>query len=562
MSEDTIPQFNLVDSPWIKVQKTAGELELVSLEQLFREGYSITKLAHESALEDSAMLAFLEPILLRSSFFHFADAEDFDLAAFGTEARRNWIATLREKKVGNFDFVLDYLQHEDIKPYFELFHPKHPFMQVADLHTEKSTFSPVSRILLDSDSDHFSMRAASGKGTLDYADAARKLITVQAYDYSGIKSGAVGDPRVKGGRGYPIGVGWQGATGRVILHGENIFETLLLNLPISRLFEPTINENGEEDFKIANDLPVWEREPFDGAAPRSYPKEITTPTGPCDTLTWQSRRVRLFPKNGQVTGVLVSNGDKASEKFQDGIGCEDPWTGLRYSKNQSKKGQEIWMPLQHNQERTFWRGLDALLVLSPNQGGDEYAPKKPQTIQDLSRYFPHNMKVQVQLVGVVYGNQNAVIESTIDESIPVELALLTDEFPEHTAAILENSQKSMDAAIQLGRFAGSLLEAAGQSYEFQPAATEAVLHRLEKEFRIWLSQVTHEANPQELKESWQKLASSFFKREVENMLIGASSKALIGRIKDDKLISAATAQRACHREFKKIFPLAYEDKTQ
>lgn len=61
MSEDTIPQFNLVDSPWIKVQKTAGELELVSLEQLFREGYSITKLAHESALEDSAMLAFLEP---------------------------------------------------------------------------------------------------------------------------------------------------------------------------------------------------------------------------------------------------------------------------------------------------------------------------------------------------------------------------------------------------------------------------------------------------------------------------------------------------------------------
>lgn len=563
MSEDTMPCFNLVDSPWITVQRTNRAIDSISLDQLFREGYSIARLAHESALEDSAILAVAEAILIRAAYFHFAEAEEgFDPESFGTDARRAWVASLREDSPENLTFVLDYLHHEDIKPYFELFHPEHPFMQVANLHTEKGTISPVSRIIFDSESDHFSIRAADGKEALDYAEAARKLITVQAYDYSGIKSGAVGDPRVKGGRGYPIGTGWQGATGRVILHGANIVETLLLNLPITRLFEQTINANGEEDFAIANDLPAWERDPLDGPAPRNYPADVTAPTGPCDVLTWQSRRIRLYPENGKVTGALVSNGDKISEKFQDAIGCEDPWTGLRYSKNQSKKGQEIWMPLQHSQERTFWRGLDALLTLSPHNGGDEHAHKKPQTVDDLNRYFPQDMKVRVQLVGVVYGTHNAVIESTIDESIPVELAFLTDEYPEHKTAILENSQKSMDAAIQMGRFAGALLEAAGQTYEFQPGATEAALHRLEREFRSWLSHVTHEALPQDLKATWQKTANAFFRQEVENMLRGASPKALIGRLKDERLTSAATAQATTYRELKKIFPLAYGETQQ
>ena len=41
------------------------------------------------------------------------------------------------------------------------------------------------------------MRAEKTLKSLSYAEAARRLVTIQAYDYSGIKSGAVGDPRVR-----------------------------------------------------------------------------------------------------------------------------------------------------------------------------------------------------------------------------------------------------------------------------------------------------------------------------------------------------------------------------
>ena len=100
-------------------------------------------------------------------------------------------------------------------------------MQVHDLHTAKGDTKPVSRLVLDSESEYFSQRAEVALKSLSFAEAARYLVTLHAYDYSGIKSGAVGDPRVKGGKGYPLGVGWYGATGKVIVHGANMMETLL-----------------------------------------------------------------------------------------------------------------------------------------------------------------------------------------------------------------------------------------------------------------------------------------------------------------------------------------------
>ncbi|NYN06610.1 type I-E CRISPR-associated protein Cse1/CasA, partial [Salmonella enterica subsp. enterica serovar Typhimurium] len=68
-----------------------------------------------------------------------------------------------------------------------------------------------------------------GRSKLSFAEAARWLVHTQAYDYSGIKPGVEGDPRVKGGKGYPIGTGWSGMTGGTVIRGTTLLETLLLN---------------------------------------------------------------------------------------------------------------------------------------------------------------------------------------------------------------------------------------------------------------------------------------------------------------------------------------------
>src|SRR5699024_5865445 len=122
---------------------------------------------------------------------------------------------------------------------------------------------------------------------------------VHAYDISGIKTGVVGDPRVKGGRGYPIGTGWAGAIGGVMVERDNLWRTLLLNLVPED--HPEILEHSDRD------RPAWE-------APPSLPSEAedvaARPYGPMDLFTWQARRVRLFGDESGVTGVLVANGDK------------------------------------------------------------------------------------------------------------------------------------------------------------------------------------------------------------------------------------------------------------
>ena len=142
------------------------------------------------------------------------------------------------------------------------------------------------------------MRAGNARDSLSYGEAARWLVYAQAYDYSGIKSGAVGDSRVKGGKGYPIGTGWTGMTGGVLVVGENLLDTLILNTCSSALTN-------------SQDRPVWERQP-DGPDTREKVGENAYPQGPSDLLTWQSRRIRLHPVsvlNQQVqeeSGYLLS----------------------------------------------------------------------------------------------------------------------------------------------------------------------------------------------------------------------------------------------------------------
>ena len=176
---------------------------------------------------------------------------------------------------------------------FDLLHPQHPFFQVAGLHTAKDEAAPLNRIVADVPNGEafFSMRQP-GPRHIGFAEAARWLVHAHAFDVSGIKSGAVGDRRVKGGKGYPQGVGWAGNLGGVFAQGSTLRETLLLNLI-----------SADNDFLQVDktDRPVWRRPPV-GPAPIEPDLNEPRPSGPRDLYTWQTRRVRLHHHDGEVTG--------------------------------------------------------------------------------------------------------------------------------------------------------------------------------------------------------------------------------------------------------------------
>jgi hypothetical protein len=171
--------------------------------------------------------------------------------------------------------------------------------------------------------------------TIGFAEAARWLVHCHAFDASGIKSGAKGDDRVKGARGYPIGPGCCGRYGGVYASGENLRETLLLNL--------IATETEYVRFKD-EDRPVWEREPQTAAIERRPGHDDEWPSGrplgPLDLYTWQSRRVRFHFDEDGVTGALVCQGDKMHAANMQLV---EPFTAWRRSPAQEKKlKQPVW----------------------------------------------------------------------------------------------------------------------------------------------------------------------------------------------------------------------------
>ncbi|MGJ4169779.1 type I-E CRISPR-associated protein Cse1/CasA [Corynebacterium jeikeium] len=535
--------FSLLDQPWILTMLTDGSTAELSLREIFDGSHSIASIRGDSPVQDAAIYRLL------LAMYWCAYREELDLAPSEELDMAEWIPERLEAATENQpdDTVLGYLDRYADR--FDLLDAKKPFMQVADLHTSKNATSDVRRIVPDFDDDYFTLRAGDGAISLTFAEAARWLVYIQAYDYSGIKSGAVGDPRVKGGKGFPIGTGWTGAITATIILGSNLPETLALNTTAKVL-------------QAEGDRPVWEREP-DTSAQRLDPanKDGIYPKGPAEILTWQSRRIRLFPENGLITQVLVSNGDRipnANANVKD-----DPMTPYRYSKNKSKKGLDVYYPKPLDAQRTMWRSLEPLIALETDPVYDEKnrAPERPRTIDQLA-YLKENEvdlpeTLDVSMSSVQYGSNSSVVDISISTRIELPLELLPKSAVAERQAVLNLAAATSQAGTMLGSFAGQLFQAAGGDYEFQPAATDTLLAELEPKFSEWMKTLQNSDLEPRLK-AWEMTVRNAVLQHADVLLVGAGPKALIGRIVetngDERFVSAGTVMSWLQKKLREILP--------
>lgn len=515
--------FNLVDRPWIRCSALDGADLVLSLREVFERAAGIGRLAGDTPAQDYAVLRVLLVILWR------AHRDDPRLnGGDAMEMSEWWMDHYQRDTIGDLVHpVVTYLEQHRSR--FDLFDTTAPFMQVADLGTSKGGHDGVRKLIPDAESDYFTMRSGPGLRMLPAPEAARWLIHLQGWNYSGIKSGAVGDERVKGGKGYPIGTGWNGRCGGVVLHGSTLAETLLLNTAPEQVFGADRSE----------DLPVWERQPGTAAA-----RGTAWPTGPCDLLTWQSRRVRLVHEDEQVTGILVTNGDKVELRNQ----FADPMTAYRYSTNQSSKVEPVHMPKAHDPSRTLWRGIEPLLVRQGlTDGPVEVMDKQPATVAWLREMRDEpgaaaQTTVTVELVGMTYGPQDATITAAVHEEMPLRLAVLADADLRAAQALVSAATQTMKAAVAVGRFAGNLSAAAGGEYQFNVGATEALLNQLNEPFKTWLEQFNPGLNLQEQRSQWFDEVNRLAIRHAQVLVRGAGPRGLIGREDaEGRVISAATA---------------------
>lgn len=525
----TAGSFNLVDEPWILVRDLCGARGVASLSQIFERSHEFAGVAGDVPTQAFAITRLLLAIIRRA-------------IAWGDRPVDRWAEIWRNGR-WPLDEVRAYF--ESVESRFDLLHPREPFYQVADLATAKNEFRSLDLLLADvpSGAKYFTTRAGKGTESLELAEAARWLVHCQCYDISGIKSADPRDPRATGGKGYPIGVAWAGQLGGVVFDGANLFETLMLN---------TVLRGPDGEGLRPDDLPVWER-----VQPSCLERDSLVPTGTCDLLTWQSRRIRLIVSDNRAVKVLVCNGDPLESHNRFNTEYMTQW---RYSEPQSKKfGEERFLPRQWAPERALWRGIEALTGDVDDVGGRR--TKAAGTAHWLGRLLGTgvlggDVVIRPHAYGLHYISQSSVVEAAIDDTVQMQLAVMDGDGAARSLAVAA-ADCGRDAVRALSSLAKRLAQAAGGDGEGEWAAAESAGYfLLDHEFRVWLFALG--ADPgDELLDSWQKTVRDNVIREARQLIDDAGQPAWLGRMVSGEWRDSSRDYSLFLGALRKALPYAY-----
>nr|WP_067466091.1 type I-E CRISPR-associated protein Cse1/CasA [Actinomadura macra] len=511
MSSET-PSFDLTRQAWIPVVGADGTSSMVSLREVFVQARTLRRIAGDLPTQDFALIRLLLAIL-----HDVVDGpQDLD------EWEELWSGDLPLSRIH------EYL--DDHHERFDLLHPQTPFLQAPSLHTAKNEVSSLNKIVADvpNGAAYFTMRGR-GAQRLGFAEAARWLVHVQAFDTSGIKSGAIGDPRVKGGRGYPQGVAWAGNLGGVLAVGEDLRETLLLNLIA---FDTTTLRCDPK-----KDRPIWRREVL-AAAPMDEVEAVRRPYGLRDLYTWPSRRVRLHFDERGVHGVVLAYGDALAARNRY---AEEPMTAWRRSPFQEKKLKQaqVYLPRLHDPSRSAWRGLGAL-VAGKAQGFEQRQEAaqivRPRILDWLARLtvegsLPPGFLLRARLIGAVYGTQQSVIDEVIDDEIRMPVVLLHEQDAELGMEAIDAVSDAEKAVGILADLAADLARAAGDAAEpRQEAARGLGFGSLDGPFREWLAALESTDEPRLARATWQRVAHQTIRALGRDLVEAAGPSAWEGRV--------------------------------
>ena len=544
------PEYNLLDEPWIPVRLLDGTIADVGLLELLRRTTEIADLACELPTQSIAIQRLVLAIAYRV-----APPRD----------ARDWVRQWDEG--APTEQMIEYL--ERWRDRFYLFGGRFPFMQVADLRTAKDAVSGLEKLIADvpNGEQFFTTRHGRALACIPPSEAARWLVHAQAYDPSGIRSGAVGDSQVKGGKGYPIGPSWCGHLGLVWLKGKDLDETLVLNLVPAdaaqlRGVESSTEwgacswEDSEAESAVRGDYSLLD--------PSGTPRDISIPR----LLTWHSRRVRLVGNREGITGVVLAQGDKLAPQQMHRYEPQSLW---RYSTPQSKKfKQDVYMPRKYEAGRALWRNLPGTLpTVTTVQGVDkqpkqEFLPSATLSFHyqldnaSIETAYPKVMRIQA--VGVTYGPQEATFEDIYSDELTLSVAVMRVEHEDLSAEIDRQVRLTEEIARHVGNLAANLVRAAGESGDgagdgARDRAKELFFSAVDTDFRTWLTQVDGRESARDAGRRWERSLRQHALDIQAELVRGASSSAIIGRDTGRGYMNVGIAENCFRARLSELLPV-------
>lgn len=310
-----IPHFNLLDEPWLPVRFADGRVCDVGLLELFERAGEIQTLA------ETASPSLIAEYRLLLAITHRALSRAHGL--WKERERARWYREGLPREA-----LCDYLEHW--RERFWLFHPEHPFMQVAALASFEETRDrqkPWMQISLASANGNvpviFDHSCDVAPTSIAPALALRALLGFLQFTPGGLVKVLRDSDRA----------GPLANTAAALPIGATLQQTLCLAL------HPASTQD---------DLPSWERAPVQRGSLLAAP---SLATGANDRYTRLSRAVLLLETDeGQVQWLRFAVGVALGDDSR----APDPMVSYR-------AGSNSLVRLSFSEDRALWRDLPALL---------------------------------------------------------------------------------------------------------------------------------------------------------------------------------------------------------
>lgn len=518
----TDKEFSLIDEPWIRVIDSACKVSEVSLTELFVNAHNYKDLCGELPTQDFAVMRLLLAILHTVFSRYSVSGKPSPIKDRGGKAKGTALGRWKKLwEAGKFpaEVIADYLKTQ--RESFYLFHPERPFYQVAGVAdlAKENTDERIKNGTYDAKKFNgvwsksankarlFSMVGGADGYYVSYSQAARWLINLNAFDDTSIKDGT--------------GLGWLGHLGLICAKGNNLFETLMLNLVL-------YNTNSDEAWK--DEKPIWEnKKTIPSKKIPAEERKIPFPDNLSELYTLRSRRIFLKRSDDRVTGYYVLGGDFISEENA----FIEPMTLWR----NKDKNTDNKIPRTHDASRQFWRDFSSLV----NNGEKE---RRPVIVSWLVMLKDKNIigsrPVNMKIASVQYDSNNMSVTNVFSDSLQMHAALISDMNPKWQTAVTDSVEFCDKISQRVWSFAQKVDLAAGGSEKKEKIngtsensadkAKADFFNRIDAPFREWLCKLNPTVDDKDAKQKeWRGKCVDIARRLGEEIIAQTDSAAIFGR---------------------------------
>lgn len=568
----TVGRFNLIDEPWISVMvNEKGQTKLVSLSELLANAHQYKGIAGDMKTQDFAVMRVVLAVL--HTVFSRLDAngkahqvleldeklrpmdeitDRQDKKAYERALLNTWLTIWEKGEIP--PIVNDYLAKWHDR--FFLFDDRYPFYQVTEdvVSEDKITFNKkpydikkfntngksINRRISESNNKIalFSPKTSQMRKEILKADeVARWLITFQGYT-------GLSDKVIFGKEKYSIknSRGWLYDIGGLYVEGENLFETLILNLV---LVHP------EETYRYNTQKPVWE---YESQEVISKYLALHRPKDLADLYTNWSRGIYIDPETN------------LDEPFQFGIvklpeiphqeAYLEPMTLWRY--NESGDNKERFTPKKHPFNQSLWRSYG--LMSLPDK--DEIKQRRPIIVKwyDIITKKINHDRISINAVSMMDdGNATSWVpineiydRLTIDDVVVVDTE--DDGWVTWVNGAVEKTKYLIDKIFRSYLHEVRAIRQLSSKHEFVNNQISQVYYSVDRPFRTWLSSISATDSKDEKVIEWYSELRRILAAEVDKIIATAGDRDLIGVTEDGKVKNIFTAHNTFINRLNKELP--------